>query len=284
MTRRKFLLSTLAVGLGGAGVAAYGRFLEPHWLETNRERIPVFSTEAQIAIRLLHLSDFHASAAVPMNFISDAVDLALSHQPDLVCLTGDFITAAIPNDANAYREILNRLPTAAPTFACLGNHDGGTWLARRGGYTDTGQVGELLAQSGVIPLVNASLDIEVKGHALRIVGLGDLWSGAFMPEGILSTAHSEMPVLVLSHNPDSKERLADYAWDVMLCGHTHGGQIRIPFIGTPFAPVRDHRYVEGLHEWNGRWIHITRGVGNVHGVRVNCRPQVSVLELVGAGA
>jgi predicted MPP superfamily phosphohydrolase len=67
---------------------------------------------------------------------------------------------------------------------------------------------------------------------------------------------------------------------LLLCGHTHGGQIRLPFVGTPFAPVRDKRFVEGLHQWDGRWMYITRGVGNLHGVRFNCPPEVSLLTLV----
>ncbi|MDR1191385.1 MAG: hypothetical protein LBK60_06960 [Verrucomicrobiales bacterium] len=66
----------------------------------------------------------------------------------------------------------------------------------------------------------------------------------------------------------------------MVCGHTHGGQTRLPFIGTPFAPVKDQRYVAGLNEWHGRRIYTSRGVGNLHGVRFNCRPEVTLLELV----
>ena len=66
----------------------------------------------------------------------------------------------------------------------------------------------------------------------------------------------------------------------MLCGHTHGGQCDLMFLGTPFAPVRDKRFVQGLHRWEDRWIHITRGVGNLHGMRFNCRPEVSLLTLV----
>ena len=65
----------------------------------------------------------------------------------------------------------------------------------------------------------------------------------------------------------------------MLCGHTHGGQIRLP-LPAPFAPIRDKRDVHGLHHWENRWMNITRGVGNLHGVRFNCRPELSVLELL----
>jgi hypothetical protein len=65
-----------------------------------------------------------------------------------------------------------------------------------------------------------------------------------------------------------------------LCGHTHGGQIVLPLIGAPWAPVRDKRFIAGLYSWENRWIHITRGVGNVHGGRFNCPPEVSLLTLL----
>jgi hypothetical protein len=84
---------------------------------------------------------------------------------------------------------------------------------------------------------------------------------------------------VLCHNPDAKELFRRHDGYLMLCGHTHGGQLRLPLLGTPFAPVRDKRYVEGLHPWAGRWLYTTRGVGNLHGLRFHCPPEVSVLDI-----
>jgi predicted MPP superfamily phosphohydrolase len=83
--------------------------------------------------------------------------------------------------------------------------------------------------------------------------------------------------ILLNHNPDAKDLVRSYEWDLMLCGHTHGGQVCLPFIGAPFAPVRDKRYLHGLYAWNKRWLHISSGVGNLHGIRFNCRPEVSLL-------
>jgi len=88
--------------------------------------------------------------------------------------------------------------------------------------------------------------------------------------------------VVLSHNPDSRWRLEGEDWDLMLCGHTHGGQLIVPLFGTrPFVPIEDPAFSEGLIPWKGRLIHVTRGVGNLHGMRFNCRPEVSLLELEG---
>ena len=93
-------------------------------------------------------------------------------------------------------------------------------------------------------------------------------------------ADSKVPAVLLSHNPDTKEGVASRHWELMLSGHTHGGQLRVPWLGaTPFAPVRDKRFVAGLHRWNDRWIHITKGIGNVYGMRINCPPEISFLTL-----
>jgi predicted MPP superfamily phosphohydrolase len=86
-------------------------------------------------------------------------------------------------------------------------------------------------------------------------------------------------VVLLSHNPDSKDALDAFPWHLMLCGHTHGGQVIVPLAGPIFAPVADKRYVAGLKPWGDRQIHVTRGVGNVGGVRFLCRPEASLLLL-----
>jgi predicted MPP superfamily phosphohydrolase len=238
----------------------------------------VSKSAGRAPLKLLQLSDFHASRFVSLDFIAEAIRLGLAEKPDLICLTGDFITSHF-SEFVAYGKILRPLAASAPTFACLGNHDGGSWSARAGGYADTRAVRDLLAGSGVELLHNAARTVRVADWDLTLVGLGDLWAKEIQPQLSFPTAAPVAPTVVLSHNPDSKELVRTVAWDLMLCGHTHGGQLRLPLLGTPFAPVEDMRFVEGLHRWDDRWIHITRGVGNLHGVRFNCPPEVSLLTL-----
>ena len=89
----------------------------------------------------------------------------------------------------------------------------------------------------------------------------------------------QTPILCLAHNPDAKDALDGLPWDLMLAGHTHGGQVVLPFLGPPVVPVRDRRFVSGLNGWSSRLIYTTRGVGNLYGLRVHCRPEVTLLDL-----
>ena len=274
LSRRKFLAG--ALGATAAGFA-YMKWLEPHWLGIGRHEVKV-GAHGGSPIRLLQLSDFHASEQVSLDFVQSAVEKGLKLKPDLICLTGDFITWRY--DAfRRYAEILKPLSDAAPAFATLGNHDGGRWVGTAG-YSDTSLVRDLLTRSRIELLHNHSTTVSIQGRKLNLVGVGDQWAEELDAPSAFSSPRDGSATILLSHNPDSKDQLIAYPWDLMLCGHTHGGQCDLVFFGTPFAPVRDKRYVRGLHRWNNRWIHITKGVGNLHGMRLNCRPEISLLTLV----
>ncbi len=276
-TRRKFLVT---LGLAGAVGITDAHWIEPKRLGVGRHEVRLSKSGGRPPLKILQLSDLHASPVVSLDFISRAVRLGLSLKPDLIFLTGDFITRGYEEFEN-YPNVLKPLADSAPAFACLGNHDGGRWAARRRGYTDTSRVHEVLANAGVTLIHNASQSVKIRDWKLALAGLGDEWAGECEPVKAFASLPVERDaVIVLSHNPDTKEKLKSYPWDLLLCGHTHGGQVRLPFLGTPFAPVDDKRFVEGLHRWEERWIHITRGVGNLHGVRFNCPPEVSLLTLV----
>jgi hypothetical protein len=120
----------------------------------------------------------------------------------------------------------------------------------------------------------------VRDQSIRFAGVPDLWSEHLHGDLAFVDVPADDPAIVLAHNPDTKDRLAKQPWDLMLSGHTHGGQVVLPMLGARFVPIRDKRFVAGLKQWNGRQVYVTRGVGSIHGVRVNCRPEVTVLDLV----
>ncbi len=278
ITRRQFLI---AAGAGAVGGLTYVRAVEPRWLSVTR---PVVRLDARAGapFTLLLLSDLHASRVVSLGFLAAAVRQGLALRPDLICLTGDFITrgCAAPED---YAAVLRPLSEAAPAFACLGNHDGGAWAARQRGDADTTRVRALLQRAGITLLHNTARTVPVRGQAVRLVGLGDLWAGDFQPARAFAAAPADAtPTIVLAHNPDARQALRPYDWDLMLSGHTHGGQVKLPWIGPLVLPIRDRRFAEGLCRWEARWIYVTRGVGNLWGIRFNCPPEITLLTVTPA--
>jgi len=238
--------------------------------------------------KILHLSDLHFSQVVSLSYLEKALEEGFSKGPDFAMITGDFVTSQPTEEKlELYRELLERFARKRPVFACLGNHDGGAWAAKNGGYSTNERIRKLLRAAGIIVLENQKKEIHVRGQRLDIVGLGDLWSNQCLPNQCLKKLEygkktQRNPIVLLNHNPDAKEVLARYDWDLMLSGHTHGGQLIIPFENyAPLAPVKDRSMTHGLHGWKGRVIHISRGIGNVYGVRLNCRPEVTLLEVSG---
>ena len=266
--------------LGAAAVGAYPFWLEPRWLDVSRRRVRLARSNRGKPIRVLHLSDLHASVFVSLRMIGEAISRGLAAKPDVICLTGDYVSR--PGDTPSpkeYSQVLRRLSAAAPTFAVLGNHDGGSWAAGRMGWANHRLVDRILEDGGIEILHNRSQVVDVRGEKVALAGVGDYWSDEVDAERAFRGVDSGIPTILLAHNPDTKELCSAHSWDVMLSGHTHGGQIVVPFYGTPFRAVEDTRYLAGLKYWGTRQVHVTRGVGNLLGVRLNCRPEVSLLEL-----
>lgn len=266
--------------LRGLGLAAIGTSIPVlHGLTTRLSRRTLgLWNDGGPTLRLAHLSDLHSSATISLNHIRESIDLILGQQPDLIAFTGDLVTRQAPDPVGLVRE-LKRLSDVAPTLACLGNHDGGRWSGQHGGPRHPEAVVELLESAGLRVLRDETERIECRSRSLLMTGVQDLWSHPIDPARAGFRPESD-PRIVLAHNPDTKDELARLPWQLMLSGHTHGGQIRLPFVGGRWtAPVRDDRYIEGLLPWGERHLHISRGVGCLHGLRINCPPEVTLLEL-----
>ncbi len=269
-SRRQIVLGCVTGVTAGVG---YARYVEPGWLELTTKQVKLRGASLHRPLRVLHLSDLHASEFISAPFLQSAFEMGAAGKPDVICLTGDYITQGERYNEAGYEKALRWLSGIAPCFGVLGNHDA-AWNPSPGQKT---KVTALLERGGIRLLHNRSEYLSVGGSLVRFAGVGDLWIRQVDPIAAFSDPRPAEATILLSHNPDSKELFLDQDWDLMLCGHTHGGQLIIPKYGTPYAPVKDKRYVAGLLPYEYGLIHVTRGVGTVHGYRLNCRPEVSLL-------
>jgi predicted MPP superfamily phosphohydrolase len=207
--------------------------------------------------------------------LSTGLEAGLAQRPDFICFTGDFVTTTTGFDREGLVRLLRRAADTAPSYAVLGNHDGGLWLGGRHGNSSTRLMADLVSSTGVRLLHNQS----VVEQGIVLAGVGDLWSGEFDPKRVFAEAKPGLPTIVLCHNPDGKVALRAWPWQLMLSGHTHGGQARVPVVSRLWTPVYDKRYIAGLYTWRDRRLFITRGLGSPKHVRAFCRPEVSMLEL-----
>jgi len=272
LTHRKFVLSVGTLALTGTAAGTWMR-LEAESLERVDRQIHLPGLRGPL--RLVQLTDWHASPVVRFAFLRRAVEEALATKPDLVCLTGDFTTDGL-RDWQPLRELLAELARAVPTFAVLGNHDGTP------GAEDRLQATTLacLADAGVAVLENRSTIFTKNDVSLRLAGVGDFWRGPFDPAKAFSGVGGDEPTILLNHNPDARPALMPFPWHLCLCGHTHGGQINLPGLHGRFAPVRDRRFVAGTFDLGDRHLHVNRGLGSIGGVRWGARPELTVFELL----
>ncbi|WP_017662409.1 metallophosphoesterase [Baaleninema simplex] len=246
-------------------------------------------------MRVVQLSDLHYDGLRLSDRLLDrAISVCNEQEPDLVVLTGDYVTTD-PEPAWELVRHLKRLESRAGVYAVLGNHD----LYRR---RSKAVVTKALESIGIHVLWNQVA--YPFGDSVALVGLPDLWARDFKPASLFASIPSEIPRLVLSHNPDSAEVLQRWRADLILSGHTHGGQIVVPGIG-PLAlalePMRQivpkplRRFVPylseckkvvehwehalGLHRVGENLLYVNRGLGTYFPGRLFCWPELTVFTL-----
>ena len=261
----------------------YVRYVEPHSFEVTRLelRFPELP-EALEGLTITHLSDFHCQPTGGSRLTSsEAIRLAREIEADLVVITGDLLDGYDLLDVCG--EQLEGLKAHLGVFAVPGNHDHYCFYAGPLGGTPHPPPDEMrrkLAERGIEVLCNETRIIRVGDARLALAGVDDAASGYDDLPATLAGAESADLVVLLSHSPDVlDEPEADRA-DLILCGHTHGGQIRLPGIGSPWAPVwRDRRRSAGLMRAGEALCYVNRGVASATQARFNCRPEVAVITL-----
>jgi predicted MPP superfamily phosphohydrolase len=281
-TARERPKGRLAAWLGrGWARLHYATRVEPTWLELNRHEVPVRDlAPAFDGFRIVQLSDFHASRHVTTHYLGEAVDLALAQKPDLAVFTGDFIHKGFKH-VDTVARVLARVKAPHGVYAVLGNHDFSVRNAlgmRR--YRHLHQaVADALEAQGIRVLRNRTVRLEHAGAHLFLTGLEDLWSRVCDVDEAYRDTESGAPRVVLAHNPCTIECLGERRCDLMLSGHTHGGQINLPRLGRVTLSSKGKRYAAGMYRVNGGLLYVNKGVGFGFRVRYNVRPEVALLTL-----
>lgn len=228
---------------------------------------------AFVGIRIAHLSDVHHSSFTSAERIAEVVDAVNALGADLVVLTGDYVSYSPYYIAGA-AEALGRLRAPLGVFAVLGNHDF---------WNNADEVTRALEREGIAVLRNAHTRFEHRGDAIDVVGIDDLTVRADDLERALRGSDSRRVRLLLSHNPGIIRRAALRAVDLVLSGHTHGGQVHVPIIGAPSVYGYPKQYVSGLASLGETQIYVNRGIGTVIvPVRVRSLPEITLLTLAEA--
>jgi predicted MPP superfamily phosphohydrolase len=259
----------------------YARRVEPTWLELNHHEIPIRGLAQPFSgLRIVQLSDLHGGRHVTAEYLAEAVELAQAQRGDLIVLTGDFIHKGFKYVERVAR-VVGRLQAPHGVYAVLGNHDFSVRNAlgfRRYPHLHRA-VAEALRAEGIRVLKNESVRLTRGDGALHLAGVDDLWSRVCDLDRAFAGLCPSVPRVVLAHNPLTVDYLADQRCDLMLSGHTHGGQINLPGLGRITLGRKGRRYAAGLYRCGETYLYVNKGVGFGFRVRYGVRPEVAVLTL-----
>ncbi|MBO0720241.1 MAG: metallophosphoesterase, partial [Blastocatellia bacterium] len=274
-TRRDLLrISAASAASFGLGFSGYGVLMREH-VEVSRVDVKLTNLPAEFSgMTIAHMSDIHHGRFTDLAYIDDCVQIVNGLKPDLVALTGDF-TFGGRRYIGPCVEVLKGLEARAGIYAALGNHDH---------YVGARAVARALKNEGIKLLIDEVDCIELGGSRLWLLGVDDLWCGQTDINRLMKGLPPDEPKVVLSHNPDFIEEFAarEKQIDLMISGHTHGGQIRFPLIGAPqISSDYGQRYAIGLNRKGSMQVYTTRGIGTIIvPARLNCPPEIVLYKLV----
>jgi uncharacterized protein len=251
----------------------YAHKIEPNWLEVKQISITLPHLDRAFAgYRIVQLTDLHVGDGIDRAQLAKVVDTVNALHPDLIVLTGDFVTRKPERHAALLSSTLSSLHARDQILAVLGNHD--VFDGNSPSVTET------ILNSGVALLENTVHTLHRNGATLHIAGVGDVWYGAAKLDRVLTQLPPTGAAIMLAHEPDfADETAATGRFGLQLSGHSHGGQVRLPFIHK--YPPYGRKYPIGKYQVGEMIQYTSRGVGSpgIH-ARFNCRPEISVFNLV----
>jgi uncharacterized protein len=270
----------------GVSVFFYSRYVEPYWVAVERVTLTLPRLAPPFdGYRIVHISDFHLDGWMTPGRLERVVDLVNEQKPDLVAITGDFVAVSV-DYISGLPGPLGNLRAADGVVAVLGNHDH---------MNDAGAVRRALSSAGVVDASNGIYTLRRYRAALHVCGVDSVMEGYDRLEEVLEALDAAEPgcAILLAHEPDFADKTAATGrFDLQLSGHSHGGQVRIPFLKTPyvvpllsrlgysFVPPLIYEYPSGLYEVGEMYQYTNRGLGVIYArFRLNSRPEITVLTL-----
>jgi predicted MPP superfamily phosphohydrolase len=282
ISRRDFLkilkIGAIDLTLLAVGGGLYSFFIEPGMVkvETVGLKLPRL-TPGFSGIRIAQISDIHMGGWVNADRLRYIVDLVVDLNPDLLLITGDFLIghAYDADSEHAVRDlksILTPLTASIPSYAVLGNHDY---------WTNPEAVREMLQVCNILELTNTVFTMTRGIEKLHLCGVDDIWEGDVRLDHVLSQIANDGAAILLAHEPDFADVSASTGrFDLQVSGHSHGGQVVIPFIGPPLLPYLGRKYPSGLYQVGTMYQYTSRGVGMARlPVRFNCPPEITLFIL-----
>src|SRR5215203_3723851 len=282
LTRRDFLKLLLKgivdLTLLFTGGVVYRMLVEPGLFKVETVRLTLKRlSKAFSGFRVVQISDIHMGGWMNVNRLQQVADIIKAQKPDVLLITGDFTigheyTESTQQYLNDFKEVFSPLAASIPTYAVLGNHD--YWANARAVRT-------VLSTCAITDLTNSVFTVTRNGASLYLCGVDDVWEGNVRLDDVTAKLNDHSAAILLAHEPDYADVSASTEkFDLQVSGHTHGGQIVLPFFGAPILPYLGRKYPSGLYEIGSMYQYTNRGVGMARlPVRWNCPPEITLFIL-----
>ena len=289
VTRKKKKFIELARHVSGVTLGKLG-FCASHavcsegtgreWMEVVNIDMPIRNLPSKLrGKRIIQISDLHCSRTVSASYLKRCIDRINALEPDIVIMTGDYVTHDISGKfRQSAVELIGKIEANNGIYACLGNHDYGVGsMVGKHSCDKLSDMVQGMQDKGVNVLQNQSRVVEIDGQPLWMVGLGDLWVGDFDPQRAFAEVPCNEAVIALIHNPDGIDHIHAFPADAVMSGHTHGTTIDMNF--SLKKAFRNRKYHAGMFDVGDKKLYVNRGLGRLGRTGFNARPEITVMTL-----
>jgi len=257
----------------GVGIAVYAFLIEPQWFQVRHVRLPLPNLPREFeGYRIAQISDLHIDSWLGKERLEYIVELVNKQKPDLVVITGDFVSWEIEDAPRDLPDVLGALRAPDGVLGIVGNHDF---------EADAQAIRQIMREASIRDLNNDVAKITRSDAVLYIAGVDDSLEGSPDLDAVASKIPAGSASILLAHEPDFADKSAAVnRFGAQFSGHSHGGQIKPPFLGPVHLPKGGEKYPLGMYQVNGMTLYVNRGVGMVQvKARFNCRPEITIFSL-----